>query len=51
MKINATYTLSQGTSVDPAYLAPSFELLSDNSSVLTSTTKIFSGTTNADFKN
>jgi hypothetical protein len=49
MKINATYTLSQGTSVDPAYLAPSFELLSDNSSVLTSTTKIFSGTTNAVF--
>lgn len=44
MKLNATYTLltdSNGnSSVDPAFLAPTFDLLSDNSDVFTSTTKI-----------
>ena len=40
MKLNASYTLGTGTSVDPAYLAPSFGLLSDSSDVLTSSTKV-----------
>lgn len=44
MKLNATYTPLSDTngnsSVDPAYLAPTFDLLSDDSDVFTSTTKI-----------
>lgn len=49
MKLNATYSLTSGTSVDPAYLNPSFEMLSDDSDVFTSTTKVKSSAISAPY--
>lgn len=47
MKLNANYSLSEGTFVDPVYLGPSFDILSDDQDTLTSTTKIKRSTTTA----
>jgi len=49
MKLNATYTLSTGSTVDPAYLNPTFEILSDNSDAFTSSTKIKASATSAPY--
>lgn len=51
MKLNASYTLGTGTSVDPAYLAPSFGLLSDSSDTLTSSTKVLGSSNSALYSN
>jgi hypothetical protein len=51
MKLNATYNLGSGTAVDPAYLSPTFAMLSDENDSLTSTTRIKNGTTTATFDN
>jgi hypothetical protein len=40
MKLNATYSLATGTVLTPGYLAPTFDILSDDSSVLTSSSSI-----------
>jgi len=49
MKLNATYTLSTGTTVDPAYLNPSFEILGDDSDAFTSSTKVKSSANSATY--
>jgi hypothetical protein len=49
MKLNATYSLTAGTSVDPAYLAPSFDILGDDSASFTSSTKVKGSTTSANY--
>lgn len=47
MKLNATYSLTTGSSVATAYLSPTFEILSDENSAFASSTKIVKGTTTA----
>jgi hypothetical protein len=49
MKLNATYTLTTGTTVDPAYLTPSFATLSDDSDAFTSSTKVKASATSATY--
>ena len=49
MKLNATYTLSAGTTVDPAYLNPSFDILGDDSDAFTSSTKVKSSANSATY--
>lgn len=49
MKLNATYTLTTGSTVDPAYLNPSFATLSDDSDAFTSSTKVKASATSATY--
>lgn len=49
MKLNATYSLTTGSSVATAYLSPTFEILSDENSAFSSSTKIIRGTTSATY--
>lgn len=49
MKLNATYSLTTGSAVATAYLSPTFEILSDENSAFSSSTKIIRGTTSATY--
>jgi len=47
MKLNATYSLATGTVLTPGYLTPTFDILSDDSSTLTSSSSVQNGSSSA----
>jgi hypothetical protein len=49
MKLNATYSLAAGTVLTPGYLTPTFDILSDDSSTLTSSSSIQNSASSATY--
>lgn len=49
MKLNATYSLATGTVLTPGYLTPTFDILSDDSSTLTSSSSIQNSSSSAPY--
>ena len=49
MKLNATYSLATGTVLTPGYLTPTFDILSDDSSTLTSSSSVQNSVSSATY--